>query len=73
MALKWNREQLSLRVEAGKDSDNIAGRTFEERMCLPLPIDVVYTWVNGSDPQLLADLAAVRARGGRPGSASSRA
>jgi hypothetical protein len=31
--------------------DNLAGRQFEERQCLPV-IDVVYTWVNGSDPWL---------------------
>lgn len=30
------------------------------RMCLPLPIDIVYTWVNGSDPRLMADLAQVK-------------
>ena len=29
-------------------------------MCSPLPIDIVYTWVNGSDPVLLRDLAAVK-------------
>ena len=37
-------------------SDNIAGRSFRQRLCLPLPIDIVYTWVNGSDPQLISDL-----------------
>ena len=26
------------------------------RMCLPVPIDVVYTWVNGSDPILISQL-----------------
>jgi len=26
-------------------------------MCSPVPIDVVYTWVNGSDPQLMRVLA----------------
>ena len=65
MALNWDRERFDLRLEALHDTDNIAGRSFEERMCLPLPIDIVYTWVNGSDPQLLADLAAVRCTVGR--------
>lgn len=30
------------------------------RLCLPMPIDVVYTWVNGTDTDLLKDLRAVR-------------
>ena len=29
-------------------------------MCSPLPIDVVYTWVNGTDPVLLHNLAALK-------------
>jgi hypothetical protein len=29
-------------------------------MCLPLPIDVVYTWVNGSDPRLVSALQAIK-------------
>lgn len=32
------------------------------RLCLPMPIDVVYTWVNGTDTDLLKDLRAVRQR-----------
>ena len=28
-------------------------------MCPELPIDVVYTWVNGSDPKLIAELRAL--------------
>lgn len=35
-------------------------RDFCVRRCSPLPIDVVYTWVNGSDPVLLADLAELK-------------
>ena len=30
------------------------------RMCSPLPVDVVYTWVNGTDPVLLHNLAALK-------------
>lgn len=26
------------------------------RLCLPVPIDVVYTWVNGTDPKLIREL-----------------
>lgn len=40
-------------------SDNIGGRSFAERLCAP-PIDVVYTWVNGSDPLWLAQLSAYK-------------
>ena len=37
--------------------DNIAGRSFEYRLSLPQPIDIVYTWVNGSDPKLIHNLS----------------
>lgn len=30
------------------------------RLCLPMPIDVVYTWVNGTDVALLKELKAVK-------------
>ena len=29
------------------------------RLCFPVPIDVVYTWVNGSDPLMLSQLKEV--------------
>lgn len=32
------------------------------RLCLPMPIDVVYTWVNGTDLELLKELQQVRAQ-----------
>ena len=32
-------------------SDNLLGRDLQSRLCLP-PVDIVYTWVNGSDPLL---------------------
>ena len=32
------------------DVDNIGGVSFSSHLCSPSPIDVVYTWVNGSDP-----------------------
>jgi hypothetical protein len=35
------------RVSSG--TDNLAGKSYEHEMSF-LPIDVVYTWVNGSDP-----------------------
>eukprot|EP00808_Paulinella_micropora_P024476 g15461.t1 len=33
-------------------TDNLVGRSFESRMTLPV-VDVIYTWVNGSDPRLI--------------------
>lgn len=36
--------------------DNIQGRSFQEHLCQYVPIDAVYTWVNGSDPIFLQDL-----------------
>lgn len=36
-------------------ADNIAGRPFAGRLCFPA-IDVVYTWVNGSDPVWLESM-----------------
>lgn len=40
--------------------DNILHKSFQDRLCLPLPIDVVYTWVNGTDLRLLKDLAKLK-------------
>ena len=41
--------------------DNIAGVSFDKHLC-PDPIDIVYTWVNGSDPVFLRDMEAWRER-----------
>ena len=37
--------------------DNIGGRSFEKHFTTELPVDVVYTWVNGTDPDLVRELA----------------
>jgi hypothetical protein len=37
-------------------SDNIVGKSLQSKLCQNIPIDVVYTWVNGSDPILLQGL-----------------
>ncbi|XP_046849520.1 N-acetylglucosamine-1-phosphotransferase subunits alpha/beta-like isoform X2 [Xenia sp. Carnegie-2017] len=37
-------------------ADNILHKSFQGRLCLPMPIDIVYTWVNGTDPLLLNQL-----------------
>ncbi len=40
--------------------DNILHKSYQNRLCLPLPIDIVYTWVNGTDPRLLEQLAKLK-------------
>ena len=34
-------------------TDNIASKSFQSELCMS-PIDIVFTWVNGSDPNLRA-------------------
>lgn len=52
--MEWSTEKYA--VVFNSFSDNLAGRSYRERLCLPVPIDVVYTWVNGTDPQLIRNL-----------------
>ncbi|XP_071809115.1 N-acetylglucosamine-1-phosphotransferase subunits alpha/beta-like [Asterias amurensis] len=59
-SLEWSRDQYSQMFNIYHD--NIAGKAFQNRMCLPIPIDAVYTWVNGSDPKLKADLQRVKTK-----------
>lgn len=40
--------------------DNIAAKSFQTMISAPIPIDVVYTWVNGSDPILLSQLNSLK-------------
>ena len=47
-------------------SDNLLGRPLPGRPCLREPIDAVYTWVNGSDPEFQRRLNATLVRLGRP-------
>ena len=51
-----SRAAVSSAECCGGLSDNLAGLDFRDRLCLPA-IDVVYTWVNGSDPKLQRELA----------------
>lgn len=44
----------------GVDLDNLGGIAFGERFCQD-PIDIVYTWVNGSDPVWLREMTYYRA------------
>jgi hypothetical protein len=39
--------------------DNVSGKRFHSQMCQHMPIDVVYTWSNGSDPRRLEELRVV--------------
>lgn len=50
----WSADKYAAIVNSF--SDNLVGQSFRGRLCLPIPIDVVYTWVNGSDPHLLKEL-----------------
>ncbi|XP_072171737.1 N-acetylglucosamine-1-phosphotransferase subunits alpha/beta-like [Diadema setosum] len=54
VAIEWSQDRYSRLFNIYHD--NIANKAFENRMCLPIPIDAVYTWVNGSDIKLLKDL-----------------
>ncbi|XP_070199901.1 N-acetylglucosamine-1-phosphotransferase subunits alpha/beta-like [Littorina saxatilis] len=56
--LEWSHEKYA--AVFNSYSDNLASRSFRERLCLPVPIDVVYTWVNGSDPELILQLRQVK-------------
>ncbi|MEE6480080.1 hypothetical protein FKM82_012450 [Ascaphus truei] len=51
VVLEWSRDQYHVLFDTYRD--NIAGKSFQNRLCLPMPIDVVYTWVNGTDPDLI--------------------
>uniref|UniRef100_A0A9J7Y5A8 N-acetylglucosamine-1-phosphotransferase subunits alpha/beta n=1 Tax=Cyprinus carpio carpio TaxID=630221 RepID=A0A9J7Y5A8_CYPCA len=58
VVVEWSRDQYHVLFDSYRD--NVAGKSFQTRLCLPMPIDVVYTWVNGTDTDLLKDLHAVR-------------
>uniref|UniRef100_UPI003A5C89F2 highly active truncation of GlcNAc-1-phosphotransferase, S1S3,N-acetylglucosamine-1-phosphotransferase subunit beta n=1 Tax=Homo sapiens TaxID=9606 RepID=UPI003A5C89F2 len=55
---KWSRDQYHVLFDSYRD--NIAGKSFQNRLCLPMPIDVVYTWVNGTDLELLKELTELK-------------
>ncbi|XP_015673724.1 N-acetylglucosamine-1-phosphotransferase subunits alpha/beta [Protobothrops mucrosquamatus] len=58
VALEWSRDQYHVLFDSYRD--NVAGKSFQNRLCLPMPIDVVYTWVNGTDVELMRELQQVR-------------
>lgn len=60
VALQWSMIRYAGKFQFVRRYDNIAGKSFEYRLCLPQPIDLVYTWVNGSDPKLIIALNSVK-------------
>ena len=58
VVVEWSVQKYAATFNAYHD--NIHSRSYQKRLCLPIPIDIVYTWVNGSDPKLLADLAKLK-------------
>ncbi|XP_076015050.1 N-acetylglucosamine-1-phosphotransferase subunits alpha/beta [Genypterus blacodes] len=58
VVVEWSRDQYHVLFDSYRD--NVGGKSFQSRLCLPMPIDVVYTWVNGTDMALLKELKTVR-------------
>uniref|UniRef100_G1KST6 N-acetylglucosamine-1-phosphotransferase subunits alpha/beta n=1 Tax=Anolis carolinensis TaxID=28377 RepID=G1KST6_ANOCA len=58
VVLEWSQDQYHVLFDSYRD--NVAGKSFQNRLCLPMPIDVVYTWVNGTDVELIRELQQVR-------------
>ncbi|XP_015117764.1 N-acetylglucosamine-1-phosphotransferase subunits alpha/beta [Diachasma alloeum] len=52
--LAWSKEKYEAVFHSF--NDNILGKSFQKKLCQHVPIDVVYTWVNGSDPKFIKDL-----------------
>ncbi|XP_056223911.1 N-acetylglucosamine-1-phosphotransferase subunits alpha/beta isoform X2 [Seriola aureovittata] len=58
VVVEWSRDQYHVLFDSYRD--NVGGKSFQSRLCLPMPIDVVYTWVNGTDMALLKELKVVK-------------
>ncbi|XP_037552157.1 N-acetylglucosamine-1-phosphotransferase subunits alpha/beta [Nematolebias whitei] len=58
VVVEWSRDQYHVLFDSYRD--NVGGKSFQSRLCLPMPIDVVYTWVNGTDAGLLKELKTVK-------------
>lgn len=52
--VEWSIEQYEAQFSVYRD--NIGGVSFEKHFTTELPVDVVYTWVNGTDPDLVREL-----------------
>lgn len=58
VAFDWSRAKYAAVFDRFRD--NIAGENYQDRLCQHTPIDAVYTWVNGSDPELVSNLSIIR-------------
>lgn len=58
VVMEWSRDQYHVLFDSYRD--NVGGKSFQSRLCLPMPIDVVYTWVNGTDTALVKELQGVK-------------
>ncbi|KAM9846113.1 N-acetylglucosamine-1-phosphotransferase subunits alpha/beta [Aulostomus maculatus] len=58
VVVEWSRDQYHVLFDSYRD--NLGGKSYQNRLCLPMPIDVVYTWVNGTDVALLKELKVVK-------------
>nr|7S6N_A Chain A, N-acetylglucosamine-1-phosphotransferase (GNPT) alpha (GNPTAB) catalytic domain,N-acetylglucosamine-1-phosphotransferase subunit beta [Danio rerio]7S6N_B Chain B, N-acetylglucosamine-1-phosphotransferase (GNPT) alpha (GNPTAB) catalytic domain,N-acetylglucosamine-1-phosphotransferase subunit beta [Danio rerio]7SJ2_A Chain A, N-acetylglucosamine-1-phosphotransferase subunit alpha,N-acetylglucosamine-1-phosphotransferase (GNPT) alpha (GNPTAB) catalytic domain,N-acetylglucosamine-1-phosph len=58
VVVEWSRDQYHVLFDSYRD--NVAGKSFQTRLCLPMPIDVVYTWVNGTDPKLIKEVTELK-------------
>jgi len=56
--MTWSQEEYD--TVFNSFSDNIVGKSLQSKLCQNVPIDVVYTWVNGSDLILLQQLQQYR-------------
>lgn len=52
--MTWSQEKYE--TVFNSFSDNIVGKSLQSKLCQNVPVDVVYTWVNGSDPILVQEL-----------------
>lgn len=53
---QWSSERYHAFGPPVASTDNLGGRSFLAELSPPMPVDIVYTWVNGSDPRLLTEL-----------------
>ncbi|XP_071441865.1 N-acetylglucosamine-1-phosphotransferase subunits alpha/beta [Hetaerina americana] len=59
--LTWSRKKYDSFFSVF--SENIVGKSYQKELCHHVPIDIVYTWVNGSDPELQKELMKLRMNG----------
>ncbi|XP_059093508.1 N-acetylglucosamine-1-phosphotransferase subunits alpha/beta-like [Tigriopus californicus] len=52
--LEWSADKYE--AVFNSFSDNLIGKSLQSKLCQYVPVDVVYTWVNGSNPEFLEDL-----------------